>query len=160
MVYITHFHTINAHLLVLISYLISQYTGMDHWKFLSVFSVGFSIIMKDDCTFNQFWILLWKHHIGGTADVTCIAIHSQLKPAVQYHTQEHCMPKWSSVLWVTGFVKPCILWWLWMKLHRKLSLEYSRSHTLAQISLIVIILFNMLFPWWQNTSRLMQLVLW
>jgi hypothetical protein len=158
MVHIIHFDTINAHLLVLISYLISQYTVMDHLKFLSVLSVGCSIIMKDDCTFNQFWILLWMHHIGGTADVTCIAIHSQLKPAVQYHTQEHCMPIWPSVLWVTGFVKPCILWWL--KLHRKLSLEYSSSHTLAQISLIIIILFNTLFPLWQNTSRLMQLVLW
>jgi hypothetical protein len=155
MVYIIHFHIINAHLSVLISYLISQFTVMDHLKFLGVCSVGCSIIMKDDCTFNQFWILLQMHHTGGTADITCIVIHSQVKPVVQYHTQEHCMPKWPSVLWVTGFVKPCIFWWLWMKLHKKLSLECSSSHTLAHISLTVTrcSLGN------KKTSRLMWLVL-
>ena len=66
---------------------------MDHLKFLSVCLVGCCIIMKDACTFNQFWILLQMHHKGGTADITCIVIHSQVKPVVQYHTQEHCMPK-------------------------------------------------------------------
>ena len=159
MVCIIHFHTLNAHLSDMISYLTPQYTVTDHLKFLSVCSVGCSIIMKNDCTFNQFWTLLQMHHIDGTADITWIAVHSQLKSVVQNHTQEHCMPKWPSVLWMAGFVKPCILCWLWMNLHRKLSLEYSSSHTPAHISLIVIIVFNVMFPWWQNLSGLMWLVL-
>lgn len=147
MEYITHFHTINAHLSVSTSYLISQYKVMDHLKFLSVCSVGCSIIMKDDCTFNQFWILLQMHHRRGTADITCIAIHSLLKLVVEYHTQEHYAKM------AISFVSDMFCQTMYFMVTVDEATEktvigiFQFTHTLAHISMIVIILFNTLFPW-------------